>query len=361
MAAAVVGRDTELVAVWDLVDARSEDGPAGLALWGDAGIGKSKIWRAGVSRAGERGRRVLACQPTAAEIRLSYSGLTDLLADVPSAAFDGLTAPQRRALDAALLLDDHDDRGPDQRAVAAAFLSILNDEACAAPVLVAIDDVQWLDEPTWRVVAYAMRRCRGPVRLLTAERASEVTDSSRGLLCTPDPSQMVSMRLGPLSVGALHQVLRNETGRSLSRPTMVRIAALTSGNPFYALEVVRSLPRVASGPVHLPSSTDGIVRDRLETLDPSVRDALLVASAVADPRLELVKRACGAADVAGLLSSAEESGLVEFVDGRIRFSHPLWANTVYNEATPNQRRVLHRRLSGLVGDLEERARHLALS
>ncbi|HYN32628.1 MAG TPA: LuxR C-terminal-related transcriptional regulator [Ilumatobacteraceae bacterium] len=142
---------------------------------------------------------------------------------------------------------------------------------------------------------------------------------------------------------------------------MVRIAALTSGNPFYALEVVRSLPRVASGPVHLPSSTDGLVRDRLGTLDPSVRDVLLVASAVADPRLELVKRACGAADVAGLLSSAEESGLVEFVDGRVRFSHPLWANTVYNEATPNQRRVLHRRLSGLVGDLEERARHLALS
>jgi len=356
-----VGRDAELAAVWELLDARVGTEPAGLALWGDAGIGKTTVWQAGIVGAHQRGWGVLACRPAAGELRLSYVGLTDLLADVSTAVFNGLAVPQRRALDAALLLGDEKDPAPDERAVAAAFLSVLNARASAGPVLVAIDDIQWLDGPTRRVVGYAMRRCRGPIAVLTAERAKDVPDS-RGWLSTPNPERMLNVRVEALSVGALHHVIRNETGRSFSRPTMIRIARFSVGNPFYALEIARTvLPAASVGPAALPMSVDHLVRDRLVALDSSVRHALLVASAVAEPSLVLLRRVCGVADVAGLLTSAEDCGLVELSGGRVRFTHPLWANAVYNDASPGRRRALHRQLGGLVEDVEERARHLALA
>jgi hypothetical protein len=57
-------------------------------------------------------------------MRLSYSGLADLLVDVDRTALDGLAAPQRSAIDAALLRGGSLGVGPDQRAVAAATLSL---------------------------------------------------------------------------------------------------------------------------------------------------------------------------------------------------------------------------------------------
>ena len=102
MAGGAVGRDIEQAAVAGLLDGVGS-GPATLALWGEAGIGKTTIWTVGVLAARERGYRVLACRPASAELRLTYAGLTDLLAEVSEAVVDRLPIPQRRALDAALL------------------------------------------------------------------------------------------------------------------------------------------------------------------------------------------------------------------------------------------------------------------
>ena len=357
MTAAIVGREAELAAVVELLDVRVQSGPAGLALWGEAGIGKSTVWRAGVDEARERGYDVLMSRPAAGEVRLSYGGLTDLLANVSEAVFDALPAPQRRALNAALLIDDADEHGPDQRAVAAAFLSVLNR---SAPVLLAIDDVQWLDGPTRRAVGYAMRRCRGPVALLTTERAI-VSPGAQDWLDTPDPTRLLKIRVGALSVGALHQVLLNATGRSISRPTMVRITALSDGNPFYAIEIARLLPEVAARAVSLPTGIGQLVGDRLAALDDSVRRALLVASAAAEPRVDIIEQVCGTAEVAQVLSAAEDAGLVEMSSGVVRFTHPLWANAVYHDAPPSRRRAVHRQLGRVVTNPEERARHQALA
>src|SRR3954454_10169282 len=122
---AVVGRDAELAAVVELLDGL-DAGPATLALWGEAGIGKTTIWEAGVSGARGRGYVVFACRPAASEVRMSYSGLADLGADASAAPLDGLPGPQHRALEAALWRGTDDDPAPDPRAVAAGFLSLLD-------------------------------------------------------------------------------------------------------------------------------------------------------------------------------------------------------------------------------------------
>ncbi len=354
----VVGRDAEQDALRRLLGGTGSS-PAGLAFWGEAGIGKTTIWAAGISTAQESGYTVSACQPTTAELRLTYSGLADLLTGVSEAVFEGLTLVQRRALDAALLRGRESDAAPDPRAVATACLSVINQLATLAPLLVAIDDVQWLDEPTRRVVAFAMRRCRGPIALLTAER-SEDTPEGRNDLCPPDPTRLSYMRVGPLSVGALHHVVHNETGRSFPRPTMLRIAAVSAGNPFFAVEIARSLTGRATGPPTLPGTLRQVVDERIGTLAPEVRDALMAASALAEPSLALVGRTSGADDVALLLAPAEDSGVVDLSGGRVRFTHPLWAEGVYRGVGPARRRMLHQQLSQLVEDVEERARHLAL-
>jgi len=347
----VVGRDQELAQVARLLDGVA-DGPAVLGLWGEAGIGKSTVWRGGLRAAEAQGFTVLACRAAATEVRLSYAGLADLLAEFDPTELRWLPPPQRRALDAALLRNN--DSGPEPRAVAAAFLSVLNRLAAEAPVLVAVDDVHWLDEPTRRVVAFAVRRCAGSLAALTSGRDGAPAEQ-RDDIRPRDPSRLRHLMLGPLGPSAVHHVLMEKLGRSYPRPIVARLARVSGGNPFYAVEMARALD---AGPSAFPASLRTVVRDRLASLPPEARESLLVVSALTVPRLETVRRACGDLDS---LSAAETAGVVELAAGRVVFSHPLLAHGVYAEASPSSRRALHRRLSRLVTDSEERARHLALA
>lgn len=372
---AVVGRESELAAVGGVLD-QVADGPVVLLLSGAAGIGKTTVWRAGVDAARDRGFGVWECRPAASEVRLSYSGLADLLADVPAESLERLPPPQRNALNAALLHDDGEDPSPDPRAAAVAFLSLLSERARSGPMLVAIDDVQWLDGSTRRVVEYAARRCRGPVAILAARRdpsESELAASAAALsgrdpveavdeLRPRDPQRRHVAAIGPLSLGALHQVIHQHLGRRFTRPAIVRIAEASTGNPFFALELARTLDPAAPQLSRLPDSLRGLVADRIERLEPAVREALLVVSALASPHVDLIARAVGDRDVVALLGQAEDAGVVELrADGSVRFAHPLLATSIYGDTGPRVRRGLHRKLAGVVTDAEERARHLALA
>ena len=93
----------------------------------------------------------------------------------------------------------------------------------------------------------------------------------------------------------------------------------------------------------------------------SARPPLLVIAASSQPTVELVLAVVGSDGSHAGLAQAEATGIVERADGRLRFSHPLLASTVYLNAAPRERRALHLRLADLVVDPEERARHLALA
>ena len=103
----LVGREGELDAVEGWVD-RLGDGPSGLVISGEAGIGKTSVWTAATAAASDRAIRVLVTRPAEAEFKLGYAGLGDLLAGAIEPTLLALPEPQARALAAALELGEAD-------------------------------------------------------------------------------------------------------------------------------------------------------------------------------------------------------------------------------------------------------------
>lgn len=361
MATEIIGREDELAELKRFLDAVDRV-PAAFLMEGEAGIGKTVLWRAGVELARARGLRVLTAIPATAETRLSFAALADLLGPELADVLPSLPAPQRRALESALLLEDAEGPPPDQRAVAFAFLGAVRALARAGPVVVAVDDVQWLDTPSAFMVEFALRRLgEEPVVFLLTLR----TTGERAPLGLERALPVEGLRrrtVGPLSLGALHRVLADRLDLVLSRPRLRRLRELSGGNPMFALELGRAVRRgtiqLESGE-SLPGTLATVVRDRLMLLPLDTRAALLAASAMSHPTLDLVERASGG-QVADRLAPAIAGNVIELDGNRIRFSHPLLASGVYAEAGSSERRALHRRLAELLPDPEERARHLAL-
>ncbi|MEO3930829.1 AAA family ATPase [Micromonosporaceae bacterium B7E4] len=363
----VLGRDAELFEVKRfLVTIRSA--PSALVLAGSAGIGKTAIWQYALGLARAAGVEVLSCRPAEAETSLTLSGLIDLLDGVPDRVGAALAAPQRRALEVALLHRDADGPDLDRRTLGVAALSAVRVLARQRPVLLAVDDVQWLDEPSTHVLNYLVRRLRDePVGVLLAVR-SDTTPELLAQLGESLPGQHSTLlRLGQLDLPALRRLLLRRRGVEFARPTLQRIHRATGGNPLYALEMARTL--VPSGtdlalgdPEPVPGSLADLLEHRVRALPEPVRDALLHAALLAHPTVATVRTAIGAqrGQLSGL-TPAEEAGIIEITDGRIRFTHPLLASAVCAAASAERRQRVHRRLAGVVDDAEERARHLALA
>jgi DNA-binding CsgD family transcriptional regulator len=363
----VIGREPELAAGDRFLDALAA-GPSALVLSGEAGIGKSVVWEELTTRAEERGYAVLAAQPAEAETKLSLAGLADLLANVADAIVPGLAAPQRRALEVALLRLEPNGFVADWRAIGTGFLSVLRTLTASSPVLVAVDDLHWLDRSSLRVLDFAARRLGAlPVGVLVTVRTAAPGDAARVTLRRSlSAYPLDELELGPLSLAALYQLLRTTLGQALPRPTLLRIEATSQGNPFYALEIARELIRTGAQPgrgepLPLPRTLSDLAVSRIRRLPAATREALLVAASASSPTLELAVAVSGRTGTAEDLERAEDAGIVSIVDGRISFTHPLLSSAVYASASHEARRRVHRRLAGIVRNQEERARHLALS
>lgn len=334
--------------------------PGGLGscvLTGPAGMGKTTVWQRGVELARQAGVTVLRSRPGATETRLSYSGLSDLLGTVEAMRFESLPRVQRHALDVALLRKEAREGGADARVVASSLLSLLRDLSADQPVLVAVDDAQWLDAATASALSYALRRLEeAAVRVLGSVRVDDVFP--RTFLAAVPAARTLELPLPPLSVGSIHAIVRQELSWAPPRPTLVKVTAASAGNPFYALEIARQLQRlggsVPAEGLPVPADHRALVRRRLERLPSETRNALLVAACLAVPRVTLVDEEA--------LAPAEEAGIVRVAEtGRIEFTHPLFASAIRDSASIARRRAAHRHLAGLVSGFEERGRHLALA
>jgi len=361
----IVGRDRELSLLRAALDDESPIASA-TVLVGPAGAGKTTLWTAGRSLARELGLRVLEARPSAAEARLSYSALGDLLADVGDEPWARLPAPQRRAFDVALLREEPRGEHVEPRAIALGLAGLLRAVATETPPLVvAIDDTQWLDPPSSAALVHALRRLDdAPIRLLACARVEadqELPEVVRAVAAWPTRQ----IGVGPLSVGAIYELLRQRAGIRLPRPVLLRVHGASGGNPFFALEIGQAIAERdlrPGSPLPLPHSLDDATRRRLRRLSPNARAVLLTAAALADPSPSSVLAASDdAAEATRALDEAAERGIIELSRDRVRFSHPLLASAAYAMASPGARRRVHRRLSDIVDDPEERARHLALS
>ncbi|HEX5590327.1 MAG TPA: AAA family ATPase [Candidatus Limnocylindrales bacterium] len=357
----VVGRGAELEA-GDAFLERAARGPATLVLEGEAGIGKSTVWSELMRRAESRGYLVLAARPARAESSLSLSGISDLLEPVGSAAFEALPEPQRQALEAALLRAEPSDRPPEGRVLGTAIRTLLELLAATRPVIVAIDDVQWLDVASATALGFALRRIRDvPVSLLAARRSREPIAPA---LVEGRSTATEALVVGPLSVAALHHVVKQRLGRTPSRPTLIRIHQASGGNAFFALEIVRLLAEVgepaAGEPLPVPDDVRELLRRRVRRLPAGTREVLLVAATLGVPRVALIATALGR-DVDADIEIAEREAMTRTTDGVVAFLHPLLGAAIYREATPEQRRDVHARLAATMPGTEEGARHGALA
>jgi DNA-binding CsgD family transcriptional regulator len=355
MAERVVGRERELQAAAEFLE-ELERGPAALVFEGEPGIGKTTLWHEATALAEGRRIRVLACRPAESDMSLSFAALADLLGGIEFEHFAQLPRPQRVGLDAALLRG-HETSTPDPRAVFAGMLSILRALASEVPVLVAVDDVQWLDPPSARGLQFVARRLgEQRIGLLLSSRLPDA-ERAGDLLSPLGEKRMKRIRLGPLTLAATHQLLRERLGWTFPRPTLVRIQQAAGGNPFFTQEIAREL---GSGkdlrpeePLPVPSDVRTLVRRRIDRLSKPTRRALLRVAALSQPTAAVLGHSFGAARRSGLL--------VELPGGRVAFTHPLYASAVYEAAAPDERRETHRQLAMRLEDVEERARHLALA
>ena len=359
------GRDDELADVARFIGSVPE-GPGGLLFEGEAGIGKTALWLEAVGTARGMGIVVLSTRPVESETTFSYSALGDLFEDVFEAASGDIPDPQRRALGIALVRAEADGPPPDQHAVSMAALGVLRVLAASAPLILAIDDVQWIDPSSARVLGFAVRR-------LKDERVGILATARTGLQIPVELSRSLDrvtvrrVTVGPIPQKELGALLRDHLGSALPRPLVAQLHEVSGGNPFYALEIARALKRQGARPdpgerLPVPDDLQQLLGARLAALPTSSGKALLTVASTARPTEDLVLAVAGRKDqaLAGL-GAAEAASVIRREGGSIRFTHPLLGSTVYAAASAQTKRRLHGRLAELVLDVEERASHLALS
>lgn len=355
----ILGREDELAQLQGFF-ADAAQGPAAFVLEGDAGAGKTTLWLAGVEMARERGLHVLTARPAEAERELANVVLGDLFAESLGGILPELPAPRRRALEAALLLEGGDGGAAGPRELGVAVQTALRLLARIEPLVLAVDDCQWLDASSASTLAFALRRTGdAPLLLLLARRTEAPTSRVEDGLHVVS---VTTLRVAPLTLGAVQALVRSRLGRSFARPLLVRVHEVSGGNPFYALELARALDARAAvaesgAPLPMPESLESLVGDRIRALAEPTRAALLVLAALGRAtRSEAEEAGIALADVA----PAIDAQVIEIAGEELRFTHPLLASAVYVLATDRERRGVHRRLARVALDPVSRARHLAI-
>ena len=343
----LVGRATEVATLHGFVRSAAA-GPVAVLIEGEAGIGKSALLDAGTS---DHKGPLLRVRCAEAEAGLGYAGLADLFephADVVA----GLPMPLRRALEVALLrTEPSDGEALPAHTVARATLAALRACAGQGTVVIAVDDVSWLDSATAAALAFAVRRLdREPVAVLLTRRGTGGVLPWR-LDETLPADRRHRVVVGPLADAAIDRLVATACGSDRQR-----IIAAAAGNPMYARELA-AWPTGTSG---LPPRLEELLSVRLARLGPAAERPLAAVAALKTPTLASVAAALGP-DAQAALDAAVDGGVLLVSEGRLRFSHPLLAETASARTPRSVRRALHAGLATVAADPEERARHLMLS
>ncbi|MEU5943299.1 AAA family ATPase [Micromonospora sp. NPDC047548] len=336
----LLGRDAETELLGSLLDGvRSSGGP--LVLYGEPGIGKSRLLAVAAAVARERGFTVLSTTGVQSEAHLAFAGLHQLLRPVRLRAAD-LPATPRAALDAVFGLAQ--ESAPERFRIAMAVLDLLCEVATDAPLLVLAEDAHWLDRPTTEVLAFVARRIQSdPIVLVAAAREgypSPLVDA--GL-----PQQRLS-GLAPADA----KTLLDASAQELSPVIRDRVLSEAAGNPLALIELPTTAARlepIAPGSLPLTQRLEQAFAARVSDLPEMTRLLLLVAALSDDERVSEILEAAGA--VAGttlgleLLDPAAEAAIVDLDLRTVRFRHPLIRSAVRQSASLSRRRQVHEALA----------------
>jgi DNA-binding CsgD family transcriptional regulator len=354
-AAELFGRAVELERISRFLDTARRCGGTRLVR-GEPGVGKSALLDAAADRAYAAGTRVLRASGSEFEADVSYSGLNQLLLPVRD-DLDRLPPGARDALSVALGF------GPGPRPgallVCNAALSLVLAVADRTPVLLLVDDVQWVDRASAVVFGFIARRVEGhPVGLVVCSRTG-----SDSLL---DRRGLTDVVVRPLDRTAAEHLV-DARSPHLPPRTRQRLLDLARGNPLALVE----LPATLTGPVDrstdqldvvpLSERLHGLFAERIEGLPDATRRLLLVAAFEGTGDVRVLREAAGEPGL-GDLAPAERAGLLRVDDpaARVAFRHPLIRSTIVAMSTHEERRLAHLVLAdALHGDDERQAWHLA--
>jgi hypothetical protein len=336
------GRESEIRALENLIEGLDSRGAAVLVR-GEAGIGKSALLEAASRVARARDLLVLQATGAPSEADLPFAGLHQLL-HPRVADLGGLPGPQRAALEAAFGMTG--DPAPDLFLIALATLNLFGDLAEHAPLLLVVEDAQWLDRSTAQVLAFVGRRLAMDRILLLLAVRDDVGSLSDG-------DGFEEIRLAPLGEAPAAELL-DQYAPDLVPGVRERLLRDAAGNPLALLELpaVLDSPAGVILPEHLPLSErlESAFAARLPELPQATRTLLLLAAADSGglSLSELTRAAEGIQDLdADALAPALSARLVQTDDGRVRFRHPLVRSAVYRSASAEDQRAAHAILATL--------------
>ncbi|MCK7624506.1 AAA family ATPase [Streptomyces sp. RS10V-4] len=350
----LVGRESETAEIIRHVGAGRSRSDV-LVVTGDPGAGKSTLLDIAADHAHGAGGRVLRAVGSESEAHLGFAGLHQVLRPVLGAA-EGLPSRQRAALRAVLGLDECAE-APDAMVVGLAVLTLLSDLAETAPLLVVVDDAQWIDRGSLDVLSFVARRMDSePVTLLLGVRtAAALPGFDKGY---------ERLALGPLDGEAANRLLDRQPAPPTGR-TRLRILEEAAGNPLALVELAHATAVRPPEGSHVEGPLP--VTDRLERIfaghaadlpEPTRRILLLLAAADAADAQAAAMGLPQADDEAW--EPADRAGLVRQDGAGISFRHPLVRSAVYHAAPLKERRRAHLALAELLREEpDRRAWHLA--
>ena len=352
----LIGRDRELATIRDLLT--GEGLVRLLVLEGEPGVGKTALWEQGYTWAREIGWRVVAARGFQNEAEVPYASLIDLFETVPDEDLAGVPAPQRRALQVALYRAEPGDQPPEPHLIALATLSALRSLAERGRLLVAVDDLQWLDDATVEVLAHVGQRLYAEsVCFLVGKRPGPRTGLERAL----PPDRSTRMLVQPPGLAAMSQILSSRLGLNLSAGLVRRVFDATLGNPLFALELGRSLADRGSDALGddlpLPDHLDDLLGVRIADLTPAVRRSLQALALGGELRRSQLEGLVGRSGVEDALAA----GVLVGEGDRVRAFHPLFTSAARRQLAVGDEDQLHRDLADVVVDETRRALHLALA
>lgn len=348
---ALVGRAAETRRLRSLIAHARERGAA-LVMRGEPGVGKSALLDYATGRAVSSGMRVLTTSGVQCETHLPYAGLQQLLYPIRD-RIDLIPDRQREALQAAL--GGADSATPDVFLVALATLNLIAEAAETTPVLVVVEDSNWLDISTAHVLAFVARRLESePIVLLAAVR-----EGFSSQLADAELPELVVSPLAPEAAAALLDTHAPGLDPALRR----RVLAEAVGNPLALTELPRTAAATAEGTstpapwIPLTERLERAFTIRLSELPAPTRTLLKVAALNDSPSLaetmNALARVAGVEAGTGDLTPAVAAKLIEVDRGEIRFRHPLMRSAIHQSMSLPERHAAHAALADVIGDEEE--------
>jgi Predicted ATPase len=327
----IIGRDEALANVLDVVLGAGRERAA--VIEGAPGIGKTVLLDAAIDESRRQGHLVLVSRPAEADRRIALLGLHDLLAPVAADALRVLPGPQRERLEAALSRDsslpDHSVAEP-QLGLAVAIVNALRGLAQRRRLVVAIDDVQWLDRSSSSLLDVALRRLFDDEVRFVSTRRSGTRHVGHGLaLARIYGDRLRTIGLDGLALGALQRLIAIRLARSLPRPALLRLHAATGGNPFHAIELARALGDAESPGAAFdtapPPDVWALLAHRIGGLPRVARDVLGLVALTTRPSIALLADTLERPlqDIEAAVDAALETGLLVEEPAGLALAHPL--------------------------------------